>query len=152
MIRKASRRFPLLVRIGQILSVLIVILWLCSLGRQIRHTGGHHAIDLATNGNVCYWWHTSTLGLPNSQRGFSARPLGFLGVGAVHPMMGATGGWFYILIPFWTVFIAVATPTAILWYRHRNRLIPGFCSKCSYDLTGNESGICPECGTEVKRP
>jgi len=24
------------------------------------------------------------------------------------------------------------------------------CPKCQYDLTGNESGVCPECGTEVK--
>ncbi len=24
------------------------------------------------------------------------------------------------------------------------------CRKCGSDLTGNESGVCPECGTEVK--
>jgi len=24
------------------------------------------------------------------------------------------------------------------------------CRRCDYDLTGNTSGICPECGTEVK--
>ena len=23
---------------------------------------------------------------------------------------------------------------------------PGHCQRCGYDLTGNESGICPECG------
>lgn len=23
----------------------------------------------------------------------------------------------------------------------------GFCAQCGYDLTGNTSGICPECGT-----
>ena len=26
------------------------------------------------------------------------------------------------------------------------------CSRCGYDLTGNESGVCPECGTEVEAP
>jgi len=26
---------------------------------------------------------------------------------------------------------------------------PGLCEKCDYDLTGNESGICPECGTPI---
>ncbi len=26
---------------------------------------------------------------------------------------------------------------------------PGRCSKCSYNLTGNESGVCPECGAEL---
>ena len=28
---------------------------------------------------------------------------------------------------------------------HRRRL--GLCVKCGYDLTGNVSGVCPECGT-----
>ncbi len=26
---------------------------------------------------------------------------------------------------------------------------PGSCQKCGYDLTGNVSGVCPECGTGV---
>lgn len=25
----------------------------------------------------------------------------------------------------------------------------GFCARCGYDLTGNVSGVCPECGTRV---
>lgn len=31
--------------------------------------------------------------------------------------------------------------------RHRPNL--GVCSKCEYDLTGNVSGVCPECGMEI---
>ncbi len=27
----------------------------------------------------------------------------------------------------------------------------GHCLNCDYNLTGNMSGICPECGTEAKR-
>lgn len=26
----------------------------------------------------------------------------------------------------------------------------GFCARCGYDLTGNVSGVCPECGTPTK--
>ncbi len=26
------------------------------------------------------------------------------------------------------------------------------CKVCSYDLTGNESGVCPECGTKIEKP
>ncbi|MCH7592047.1 MAG: hypothetical protein IH989_04605 [Planctomycetes bacterium] len=26
---------------------------------------------------------------------------------------------------------------------------PGRCQACDYDLTGNVSGVCPECGTKV---
>jgi hypothetical protein len=26
---------------------------------------------------------------------------------------------------------------------------PGYCRECGYDLTGNVSGVCPECGTPI---
>ena len=51
-------------------------------------------------------------------------------------------------IPLWLPFLAIATPTTILWYFDRPRRVrPGHCQHCGYDLTGNTSGICPECGT-----
>lgn len=35
----------------------------------------------------------------------------------------------------------------------RRRLRAGHCEVCLYDLTGNTSGVCPECGTPVtKKP
>ena len=33
----------------------------------------------------------------------------------------------------------------------RHRYPPGHCQSCGYDLTGNVSGVCPECGTEIER-
>ncbi len=33
-------------------------------------------------------------------------------------------------------------------YRRRKRAL---CGACGYDLTRNESGVCPECSTEVER-
>lgn len=33
--------------------------------------------------------------------------------------------------------------------RRRRELWPRACLRCGYDLTGNVSGRCPECGTEV---
>jgi hypothetical protein len=38
-------------------------------------------------------------------------------------------------------------PIRRYWRRRK-----GLCVKCGYDLTGNVSGVCPECGTEVKQP
>jgi len=35
--------------------------------------------------------------------------------------------------------------------RHRRRK-RGLCVKCAYNLTGNVSGTCPECGTKVTQP
>ena len=31
-------------------------------------------------------------------------------------------------------------------YRIRRRITCGLCPACGYDLTGNVSGVCPECG------
>lgn len=34
--------------------------------------------------------------------------------------------------------------------RSRARRAAGACSNCGYDLTGNISGVCPECGTRIQ--
>jgi hypothetical protein len=43
----------------------------------------------------------------------------------------------------------------MLWYRspelrRRERRAKGLCLRCGYDLHGNVSGVCPECGTSVR--
>ena len=50
--------------------------------------------------------------------------------------------------PLWIPFVLIGTPTALLWWRDR-RPKAGFCKVCKYDLTGNVSGICPECGAST---
>lgn len=44
-------------------------------------------------------------------------------------------------------------PGIILLYKrewHRRAKLIRVCHKCDYDLTGNVSGVCPECGTPVE--
>ena len=50
-----------------------------------------------------------------------------------------------LAIPLWMPLIAIAIPTAWLWWRDR-RHPSGHCRKCGYDLTGNVTGVCSECG------
>lgn len=45
------------------------------------------------------------------------------------------------------LLLLVATPFFRLGY---TRTRAGHCVKCDYDLTGNTSGVCPECGTEIQ--
>ncbi len=52
-------------------------------------------------------------------------------------------------IPLWCPFLLTALPTALLFWFDRRRISPGRCPKCGYNLTGNVSGICPECGEPV---
>ncbi len=44
--------------------------------------------------------------------------------------------------------IVIGVPTACLWLVDRRRPLPGHCP-CGYDLTGNVSGVCPECGRKL---
>jgi hypothetical protein len=61
----------------------------------------------------------------------------------------ATGTARRIRFPFWGMLILAALPTAIVWCRDR-RPPKGHCCKCGYNLTGNTSGTCPECGELVE--
>ncbi len=53
------------------------------------------------------------------------------------------------VLPLWIPFLLVAGPTAMLWWRGSRRIPPGHCRVCGYDLTGNTSGVCSECGSAV---
>ncbi len=52
-------------------------------------------------------------------------------------------------VPLWIILLVIGIPTAWLWYRDRRRYPPGHCQRCGYDLTGNVSGRCPECGEGI---
>ena len=55
----------------------------------------------------------------------------------------------YLGIPLWMPCICSIIATTLL-YRFRYRALPiGVCRVCGYDLTGNVSGICPECGEPI---
>ena len=62
----------------------------------------------------------------------SVRTLGLFGFDAV--------------VPFWPPFSLVLLLTILLFWRDRPRTLPGHCQRCGYNLTGNVSGKCSECG------
>jgi hypothetical protein len=58
-----------------------------------------------------------------------------------------------VQVPAWSVATLWALPSAAWigrWGRARRRGRRGFCRACVYNLTGNVTGICPECGTRVR--
>ncbi len=76
---------------------------------------------------------------------FSAGVLGYT-TGAGHWSLFATS----------LTLMAFAPLGAFIWsdidVRRRNRDAGGvYCATCGYNLTGNESGVCPECATEVEQ-
>jgi hypothetical protein len=56
-----------------------------------------------------------------------------------------------VFVPLWFPLLLIATLTAFAFRRAR-RPPPGHCRICGYNLTGNVSGICPECGAAVPAP
>ena len=84
--------------------------------------------------------------LPLSRR-FSGRGWGLLGF-----FFGYNTNEIHVTIPLWfPVLVFAALP--MVWVRsarqQRRRRSAGLCPACAYNLTGNTSGVCPECGTAV---
>lgn len=55
------------------------------------------------------------------------------------------GVWTEWIMPLWIPLV----PPLLLILALRRQNLPGSCRRCGYDLTGNVSGRCPECGTAV---
>lgn len=51
---------------------------------------------------------------------------------------------YLVKCPYWFV-ICVCSILPMRWMMLR-RVPPGHCARCGYNLTGNTSGVCPECG------
>ena len=161
------------------LCVVILLLWAFSALWLIRYTGDEARITLVW-GTVSYNEISGSLVDQRLKQGVMGRQSGWLTRGAsfkaggrpsVRYLLGfrlpevsesAVGkpGEFAIrvvFVPLWSLFLLAAIPTALLIWRDRRRIPPGHCQKCGYNLTGNVSGICPECGAkiaawEMKRP
>jgi len=78
------------------------------------------------------------------------RPIYWFDFGSEPPVLN----W-YVHLPLWFLFLLFAikpTWSLIAWQRRRKRAAaPGhpLCTECGYDLHGNTSAVCPECGREV---
>lgn len=60
---------------------------------------------------------------------------------------GQTG---YVAVPYWIISVGALTFAAISCLPRRRHL-GDRCSQCNYDLTGNVSGRCPECGNPTRQ-
>ena len=58
-----------------------------------------------------------------------------------------------VSIPLWmiTFVLSLCTLMPLTGWRRRRREQRGLCVRCGYNLTGNVSGVCPECGAAAGR-
>jgi hypothetical protein len=78
---------------------------------------------------------------------FSTREL----LGLSWPRSTRSFGKPVVTVPCWCLLALVALPTLFTWWKP-GRFGHGRCASCGYDLTGNRSGTCPECGSSAVLP
>jgi hypothetical protein len=72
-------------------------------------------------------------------------------------VIAVTLAWIVIVTPlhsgggFLGSFLALGTALLACRWIFPQWRPPGHCQRCGYDLTGNVSGRCPECGTPIER-
>lgn len=57
-----------------------------------------------------------------------------------------------LVVPMWLVVLVWSVVPTVWMFKLRQRRIQRLrtlCRQCAYNLTGNTSGVCPECGTPV---
>ena len=94
----------------------------------------------------------STMGTPQKGWAFAKRQTAapmvrFWWIRILRPIPSAWA----VIVPLWIPPVVLAIPTYNLW-RRDSKYPPGYCQECGYNLTGNVSGVCPECGTKVESP
>ncbi len=151
---------------GVTLSALVVVLWVASIFYEFRRIEIHRDSLVITSfiGGAALIFVQSVSGAGTVDPRSLNIPPGWTATRAVPPRWNyiwlptrfhpGSGSPNVVVFPLWLPFLLIALPTGYLfWSDHRRRMRIGCCEKCGYDLTGNKSGMCPECGmmTVVKK-
>ena len=120
--------------------------------RQWRAIAGNNRGDVSLvyiNWTVPGKWHDPALGLSHKSKllvampRFVNRPIGWAS--------GADGDFsmFVFRMHHWLAVLITSVAPCVWVIRKRRRAKTGCCGQCRYNLTGNISGVCPECGMAV---
>lgn len=137
---------------GRVSCILLLTLLLIGNWWSFWWYGTTGGVELGKGGLHAAWWSAelgvaaaTPLGWDADLHAFDVRRWSFdyLPSGEFQPF-----GW--LMIPLSPILLAIAIPTAWLWHRDR-RHPPGHCRKCGYNLKGNVTGVCSECGGKFER-
>lgn len=128
---------------GVLLAASIMVAWMANLYWCVSASDGDTMISLH-QGSVKVWKAGSA---QSYTAGLVVEREDLLGPELVPQMRRFRPGGWVAIIPLWVPFLLVVAFTAILRRLDSRRFRSGHCQRCGYNLTGNVSGTCPECGT-----
>ena len=133
--------------VGSAASIAMAMAFLISLRWDFGYIGQHEIVFGWGGVNAEYVW-TRTSPPPIGRLIWDGSG-GFASVIFVRPSFSVFNAGVHVYLPFWIPLGAVAVPSLIVWWRNRP-WPPGHCPDCGYNLAGDVSGICPECGKAVE--
>jgi len=108
-----------------------------------RHPSPYHEVCWPRTGRI---WKLRGMGFMVYAQRDAIPSLGlraFLGCGVARDVLQIVLPWWFVLLVTWPY---PALCLIIRPWRRRRRRREGHCPKCGYNLKGNVSGVCPECG------
>ncbi len=155
--RKRLRIRRILKWTGLIACVLIVVAWGVSLRWRVERYESHIHATLLGGQVYVYWFSGQKQATAAGRWRVSWSSTSSFGYGfrwpyanyepSPDPPYSIRQPLWQVILPLWLPLLIAAIPTAFLWHRDRRCHPLGHCRKCGYDLRGNESGRCSECGT-----
>ena len=149
MIPRSQYKHPILFNMQVIISGLAMLLWITSVWSGVRL--GTTGLDLRLHRGMLY---ISTGYMAAFEQQFYKSWLYFgissfewpASLGLHWPFWKGYISDFQVGLPLFAIWAPGVILSALLHLRHLHGIAKGHC-RCGYDLTGNISGQCPECGT-----
>ncbi len=142
--KRRIRKRRILKWIGFVLCGAIGILWALSLSTRIRYSGGDTWYVRTHPGGILVERYTFSEAQGWEYGDYCSESYRHVW----WPFRGRTSSQTeYLGCPFWLTLMPTAIVTLLLCrFDQRNQ---SGCMNCGYNLTGNVSGVCPECGTST---
>jgi len=150
-LRRRLRKRRVIMRVAVGVLTLILAGWIGSILYAVCYGSNRLRVYVQVSGGVLDFYHYSKWNPTNS--GIHIIETRQIRLGLVWPSYFTTVGknlWGIrrVSFPLWPLFCVGFVGTALLW-RWDQRPPPGHCQSCGYNLTGNTSGVCPECGKKI---
>ena len=144
---------PWTIRLAGFLSLLALPIWIASLILVVDFVVGPDAKWSCGRGAVTHVPYGAGGGrslAPGLCVKFDPSVHGVLDFASIAMLDGRWGSSREVTMPIWPLAAATGASAWVLWRVRRERIPPGTCEHCGYDLTGNVSGQCPECGAAAR--